>query len=222
MNIQERHIDPGDALPTFTEDRAAAVFTRMSEVQKHVQAKFRALPLRNKSGKHIYVEMVASVNVQVEKMIRKAALAGQGFGLDELDENGLLSRKFLRNAITVGAFRKSDNQLVGGLLVGQSSLVRTIGSFTFGGYAVIDEAYRRRGYAHDMITICEEIARDFGVRNILSDILISPSGMPGFHLAISAGYTTTGQLPKCAYLKDVGLTDSLLIYKRLRFPVGKL
>ena len=66
------------------------------------------------SGKHVYLELAGAGAIEVEEMIRAAAQRGEGFALDEFDQNGLLNRKLLRQSATLVARQISDDVLIGG------------------------------------------------------------------------------------------------------------
>lgn len=181
-----------------------------------VHKQFSPLDETAVSGKHVRLELAGhSAILEVEEMIQQAAAKGEGFALDEFNEDGMLNRKLLRHSITLAACRISDKALIGGAVIGPSNLTREIHTSSLGGYVVIGEEFRRQGYGTDVVTICERIGQTFGYSNVTSDILYSPAGLPALQLAMSKGYTVTGQIPECAYVKDVGFTGTFVISKNI-------
>ena len=108
----------------------------------------------------------------MEKMTRAAAGRGEGFALDEFDQDGLLNRKFRRQSVTLVARRKSDQLIIGGAVIGPSALVRAMEPSSLGGYIVVGEKYRRQGYGSEIMTLCEHVAQKLDDRNITTDLLV--------------------------------------------------
>ena len=167
------------------------------------------------TGKHVYLELAGQGAVEVEEMIRAAAQRGEGFALYEFDQDGLLNRKLLKQSATLVARQISDHILIGGAVIGPSALARAREPTNLAGYVVVGEEFRGRGYGTDIIELCENIAKNLGYRNITSDVLHNPQAMGAFKLALRKGYMVTGQLPQCAYVKDIGLTSSFIIFKSI-------
>ena len=80
---------------------------------------------------------------------------------------------------------------------------------------IVGEEFRRRGYGSDIIMLCEDIAQKLGYINITADLLYSPKTLGALQLVLSKGYMVTGQLPKCAFVKDIGLTSSFILHKKM-------
>ena len=167
------------------------------------------------SGKHVYLELAGAGALEVEEMIRAAAQRGEGFALDEFDQDGLLNRKLLKQSATLVARRVSDHVLIGGSVVGPSALARARDPTNLAGYIIVGEKFRRCGYGTEIAELCEKLAKDLGYINITSDVLYNPEAMPGFKLALRRQYVVTGELPQCAYVKGVGLTGSFIMFKRV-------
>ena len=166
--------------------------------------------------KHIYLELAGSGAVQVEEMIRAAAGRGDGFALDEFDQDGLLNRKFLRQSVTLVARRKSDQGLIGGAIIGPSALVRATEPSSLGGYIVVGEKYRRRGYGSEIMTLCEHIAQKLDYRNITTDLLSSVQTSGALQMVLKDGYAVTGQFTGSAFLKNLGPANSLILFKNIQ------
>ena len=147
------------------------------------------------SGKHVYLELAGAGAIEVEEMIRAAAQRGEGFALDEFDQDGLLNRKLLQQNTILVARQISDDVLIGGAVVGPSALARAYESNNLAGYVIVGENFRRRGYGTEIVELCEKIAENLGYSNITSDVLYNPEAMGGFKLALRMGYVVTGQIP---------------------------
>ena len=151
---------------------------------------------------------------EAEEVWREMADAGEGFGIDEFDENGCHCRgTFYESDVFVVI--DEDGEVAGAALFGPSSLSRT--KMTAAGcYTGIKPSYRDAGLGTKLLEYFVTLAKMNKYAVMYIDVLISDRLSFMNTVAKKAGFMNSGSLPKCAYVKNYGLADSLLYY--MRFP----
>lgn len=210
-------------LPAFRREAVKEFHHHGSDGRKEFVDKFStsSLPMDVMSGEISVLQLAGHQAVLVEEMFRKAAEQGEGFAVDEFDLDGLHNRKFFRHSVTLAALRKQDNVIIGGAIIGVTSLAKAQQAPSMGVYFVVNSTCRGQGYGKDIMRIVEKIARHLNYLNIVSDVLVDPK-LSGLRLALNNGFYITGQLPNCAFVQGRGLTDSLVVFKNLPALVANL
>ena len=154
----------------------------------------------------------------VEKIIRRAASSGRVFGIDEFTEKGLWNRKFLRRTYVLGLYNVV-NDLQGVVLFGPSSICRT-DSVLVSGYIALEPDCRHKGIETQLMRLVEKLTQQLNFEGVLMDVFRTEFEF--MSLLMDMGYTVTGSLPKCGFVKGKGHTDSLLLYKEFVIGSSKL
>ena len=150
-------------------------------------------------------------NYTIEGMIRQCAQDGEGFALDEFTENGTFNSRMLwdRNTLVV---KSPEGKHVAAVVFGSTSLCRSPKSGQLGVYIIVEKDFRRQNVGVNLLQYCIEHAQRLGYKAILSDVFASND--IAVNLVLRAGFHVIGTLPYCAYVKDSGYTDSLIVHKR--------
>lgn len=149
---------------------------------------------------------------ETETLIRTAAEKGQGFGIDEFNDQGHFNRNFLKN-VDILIAENADGDVIGATLFGPSNLSRAKTPVIAHQYMVVRESYRNAGIAQALLTRCEDILRHQGYRMVISDTYLNNHAM--IHIFRKAGFAFRGSFPYCSYMNDVGPVQSLLTCKDL-------
>ncbi len=147
----------------------------------------------------------------VEEHWRTAARAGDHFALDEFTEDGYFNRRLMATCDTfVLEYR---GEIVGGALFGGSDLARASPSHLATCYIYIPPKYQMKGIATQTLRHFISVATELGYRCFLLDVLMDD--VVKFRIIRGMGFTISGSLPYCAYMKNIGPVDSVLLYKDL-------
>ena len=160
---------------------------------------------------------------EVEALIRRAAIHGEGFALDEF-QDGFFNRKFLRAShtlvvvqpIVTSSLDDSDNRnerVLGAALFGPSALCRSVSTPTMGGYLIVHPEFRRQGFGKSLLCAVEDFARSRGFTSLMSDAFVD--NITGHLMARKSGFICAGSIHQCATTANAGLVDSLMYHKFL-------
>ena len=160
---------------------------------------------------------------EVEALIRRAVIHGEGFALDEF-QDGFFNRKFIRAShtlvvvqpIVTSSLGDSDNRnerVLGAALFGPSALCRSVSTPTMGGYLIVHPEFRRQGFGKSLLCAVEDFARSRGFTSLMSDAFVD--NITGHLMARKSGFVCTGSIHQCATTANAGLVDSLMYHKYL-------
>ena len=149
---------------------------------------------------------------ETERMIRKAAEKGEGFGIDEFNEQGHFNRSFLKN-VDILIAENADGDVIGATLFGPSNLSRAKTSVIAHQYMVVKDSFRNAGVGQALLSRCEDILQHQGYRMITSDTYLNNHAM--MHIFRKEGFAFRGSFPYCSFMNDVGPVQSLLTCKDL-------
>ena len=151
--------------------------------------------------------------LQVEHMIHREALAGNGFGLDEFNKDGTYSRKSLYVSCTIVA-KDSNDECVGAMLIGKPTLCRSKKSPMLGVYLVLPVNMQCTNLGMMMYDLAIKLVHHHQYQGLITDIFSCNHRL--IEIASGTGFKITGSVPNSAYIKDVGHCDSVLMcYKRV-------
>ena len=150
--------------------------------------------------------------LKAEQMIRQCAKSGDGFNIDEFcSEDGHFLHKFIfQPKVLVAA--DSRNNIIGAAIFGLSLLSRLPGSL-FGAYFVVDEGNRRKGIGSELLKTIEELSKQEKCDTLMFDLFLN--NYSGISFLMKHQFLVTGSIPHCGYVVNHGLTDSLLMCKRI-------
>ncbi len=149
---------------------------------------------------------------QVDQMLQEAAVLSEGFGVDEFTQEGYYSRKmFFESRSFVVETEYGD--LAGCGVFGSSRLARNR-DIAVASYICIKEQYRRVQIGSHLMKYFTSLAHRLDFILFYQDVLM----IPGNHhlmidMLLKQGFMVSGTLPRCAFVKEVGPVDSLLLYK---------
>ena len=152
--------------------------------------------------------------VRVEEMLRQAAMAGDGFAIDEFTEDGTFNRKFFRRCF-VAVLKNAQGDILAAVLFGPSSLCRTEGHEVTG-YVIVAPSARRRGLGTAVLKYCLDAAKRLQYRTVLSDVLTSNLKVLG--MVQREGFIITATLPNVALVRNTGFVNTYVVWRPLVQP----
>ncbi len=147
-----------------------------------------------------------------ETMWRTGAELGQGFGIDEFDDNGCFNRKFFRSSNVLVAEDIQGN-IVGASIYGPSILSRGTDKSLANCYVAVSPTNQRQGIGSALIQFSLGLVKQQGYKGCVSDTFVNNHA--GLELLRKHKYMFTGSMPMCAYVKGAGPIDSIIAYKQL-------
>merc|ERR1711976_56372 len=81
------------------------------------------------------------------------------------------------------------------------------------GHILVDPTWRGKGVGLQITKLMLRLIKDIGYEGAVTDTFIT--NIPMYKIFMSAGFNPVAYIPKSAYVKGKGWTDSVLLYKGL-------
>ena len=168
----------------------------------------------NNSGETINLcKGVALQDQQVQDLFRKAATKGEGFAIDELDEQRNFRCKLIRKPEVLVATKEPETEVIGVLVYGSPALCRTPGQTTTA-YIIVSEPERGKGNGHILFDCYNNIVKN---QNNISTVLfdVFKTNQKTITWLISRGFDVSGTIKCSGFIVGTGNTDIVILHKNV-------
>ena len=168
----------------------------------------------NNSGESIHLwKGVALQDQQVQSLFSKAAWKGEGFAIDELDDQGNFRHKLLREPEVLVTTKEPETEIIGVLVHGSPALCRTPGQ-TSTAYIIVSEEERGKGNGHILFDCYINIVKN---QNNISTVLfdVFKTNQKTVTWLISHGFDVSGTIKYSGFIVGTGHTDTVILHKNV-------
>ena len=175
---------------------------------------FQVVASKTNFGESIHLwKSVALQDQQVQSLFSKAARKGEGFAIDELDDQGNFRCKLLREPEVLVATKEPETEIIGVLVHGSPALCRTPGQ-TSTAYIIVSEEERGKGNGHILFDCYINIVKN---QNNISTVLfdVFKTNQKTITWLISHGFDVSGTIKCSGFIVGTGHTDTVILHENV-------
>jgi L-amino acid N-acyltransferase YncA len=183
---------------------------------------FSPRTIKINSETSVHVTRAEDEDIQVvNRMIYQASRSGQGFALDEFNQDNMFAGRLLRKADVLVA-KDANNSIMAAAIVGPTHYCRSASTDILGGYVIVNKDHRRKGigkkFAQYLLEETMESSSNYS--GVITDVFVTD--IPATMFVKSLKFSGIGLVLNSGTLATYGAMNCMVMYYPLHAPISHL
>ncbi len=191
-------------MPLLQENRSIIKYIDNTPAFQRKEIKFDSNILISMYGTHDQKD-----EMEVQKLIRHQADTGQGFAVDEFNQDGHYNRNMFWKSDTICVRDTADN-IVAAAIYGPSIIARSASTNLTHVHIASTNYSQSPQVAGKLLSECVQHTKNLGYKGCFTDVFVNDRWT--FDLFVRAGFIIMGTIPYIGITRQNGPTHGMLMY----------